>query len=222
MLDVVRKLEAVGYVDVGMRMWKGFSYILYQDARRLADLASEAHETREAILARHGGRHPVDADPEWNQWILATVTLAACAHGARALGASALEALVDEILSLNFPEEYSKLSGQTKPDDCCRPTYAGMVSKLNRLKKLAGFELSRPDLTELEQAVSVRKSIIHPKPGYEDEIGREDHSVEMREHASAESALTFLDLIDRVFEALFAGFGVPVPEGHRPGFAYTL
>lgn len=202
----VEALGRLGYEDVGSRRFDFSSGIFYGYSRRLARLCRSAHDERQAILERHAGQHPDIGSEDWEPWTQATMTMGACATGARLLAIASVEALLNEILAEKFPDEYSILENKR----------VGWPGKAERLHDL----MNHPEpnsIEELRKENALRRSIAHHKPVYVDDFSP-GHSVEASPRTSCDGMDRLLETVDQVFVDTFGMFDIEVPQTHRQGF----
>lgn len=202
----IQTLKQLGYEDLGARRFDFSSGILYGYSRALAIMCREAHDSRELLLKSNDGQHPEMGSDDWPIWTSVTMTMGACATGSRMLGIAAIEALLNEILAVRFPDAYDELEGKR----------SGWPAKAKKLYELLG-QTDPPWLHDLLEENILRKSIAHHKPVYVDDF-TPGHSVEASPRTSAEGIEAFLQAVETAFEDIFGQFGLDVPVTHLPGF----
>ncbi len=203
--DVVRFLTANGYRVVGDRRFDFRSGELYQDARTLATECFLAGADAASVSARHSNTNPLPDHPDWPTWEAAVRRRNATAKGARVLGVASVEALVNEIFSQRFPDDYQALEMKRK---------ASPLTKLRRLMEHQGIPSDIDWMRILEDSLEPRRRIVHHKPGYVDEIDIDPTSVTPSEITDPAAILRFLSGIDAMFESVFESFGFDVPVTH--------
>lgn len=196
-----------GWEDRGSLRYDVQSGILIQDALVLASMANEFWAERGRLLAESGGRHPQEGSEAWTLWVRAQHRRNATARGARALALSAVEALVNELLAAQYPDEYHKweILGRKR----------SFWKKLRGLLQLKGLEGQEPDwFHELEEHSGLRDAMLHHRPEWMHDV-RDADSVEPEVDMTPERLHGTLTAAQRAIAGLFALFGAPVPETHR-------
>src|SRR5205823_3198948 len=163
---MAERIHERGYDEVTDIRFNWMSGNLYQDAVRLADLCREAGDERAGILARNGGKHPHENSLDWPRWIDRTLTMNACAVGARMIAAASVEALVNEILTVRFHDSFLTLEGETSTKKGKRPSRAGFPARLKKLAELAGFDHEAEWAQSLARERDTRHGLAHAKASY--------------------------------------------------------
>lgn len=200
------EILANGWEDKGVLRYDVQSGLLLQDALVLASMADEFWAERGRLLEEFGGRHPPEGSEAWPRWVNVQHRRNATARGARALALAAAEALVNELLAAQYPEEYDRWEIQGRK--------RSFWKKVRGLLKLKGLD-GEPDwVHELEQHSGLRDAMLHHRPEWVRDV-RDDHSVEPDVDMTPERLQETLAAVQRTVEGLFALFGAPVPETHR-------
>jgi hypothetical protein len=179
------------------------------DAAALAEISDELWSERETILAQSNGRHPEMGSEAWPSWITVTARRNAAVRGARAMALAAVEALVNELLAAQHPDEYADWETKKR---------MGFRQKLLNLVRLHGVDPdSLPWFTELEKHSGLRNRMLHHQPEWIVD-GSDEESVAPTEDMTQELLAETLAVAHRAVDGLFALYGVPTPETHRPGW----
>ncbi len=154
---LLKQLEIIGYREVAERRYDFQSGSLYQHASALANLALQAGARRKQLLDDHQGRHPPLTHPDWAEWEDVATTMNATVMGGWVLGVAAVEALVNEILSQRFPDDYEAMELQRR---------RGFAAKLRRLCERLDLDPGQEWVTRIVEAHSSRSDLVHHKPRY--------------------------------------------------------
>lgn len=197
---------AAGWEYRGTLEYKVQSGLLLTDSSALAEIANEMWLERRAILAAAGGRHPEMNSEDWARWVAVTTRRNAAIRGARALALAAVEALVNELLAAQHPDEFADWETEKR---------MGFVQKLKKLLQLHG---ANPDdvpwLKALLAQAQLRNNLIHHRPEWIVDDS-DDQSVEPNDDLTQESLAETLEAVHQAIRGLFALYGVPTPDTHR-------
>ncbi len=198
---------SAGWEDRGTLKYEVRSGLLLVDAAALAEMADEMWHEREGMLADAGGRHPEIGSEVWPQWVDVTARRNATVRGSRALALAAVEALVNELLAAQHPDEYAAWEIKKR---------MGFRQKLVKLLGLHGVDPDDVSWFEaLDTHAQLRNSMIHHRPGWiVDESDK--HSVAPNENMTQESLTETLEVVHHAIGGLFALFGAQTPDTHRP------
>jgi hypothetical protein len=200
-------IVSAGWEDRGMRKYVLQSGLLLVDAAALAEMADELWREREEILAEADGRHPEVGSPVWAQWVTITSRRDATVRGARALALAAVEALVNELLAAQHPSEYADWEIKRRK---------GFRYKLVNLLELHGTDPDDVSWFEaLEKHRQLRNRMIHHRPGWTVDDS-DQHSVAPSDDMTQERLTETLEVVHQAIGGLFALYGVPTPDTHRP------
>jgi hypothetical protein len=200
---------SAGWEDRGTLNYRVQSGILLADSAALAEMADELQHEREEMLAEAGGRHPEVGSDVWPQWVKVTTLRSAAVRGSRALALAAVEALVNELLAAQHPDEYE--SWEIKQRRGFRPKLAGLL----------GLHGADPDdvlwFKALDTHSQLRNTMIHHRPEWVVDH-RDNHSVAPDDDMTQERLIETLEVVHEAIDGLFAPYGVRTPDTHRPDF----
>lgn len=198
---------SAGWEDRGTLKYNVQSGILLADAAALAELADELQHEREEMLTRAGGRHPATGSDDWPQWVKVTTLRSATVRGSRALALAAVEALVNELLAAQHPDEYE--SWELEQRKGFRPKVVGLL----------GLHGANPDdvlwFEALDAHSQLRNSMIHHRPEWVVDH-RDNHSVAPDDDMTQERLIETLEVVHEAVDGLFALYGARTPDTHRP------
>lgn len=198
---------SAGWEVRGTLKYEVQSGLLLVDAGALAEMAGELWREREEILADADGRHPDIGSEVWAQFVTVTTRRNAAVRGSRALALAAVEALVNELLAAQHPDEYAAWETQQRK---------GFRQKLVNLLGLHGAD---PDdlswFDALDRHVQLRNSMIHHRPGWIVDVS-DEHSVAPNDDMTQERLTETLEVVHQAICGLFAFYGAQTPETHRP------
>ena len=198
---------SAGWEDRGMLKYKVLSGLLLVDAAALAEMADEMWREREEMLADAGGRHPEAESEVWAQWVAVTARRNASVRGSRALALAAVEALLNELLAAQHPDEYASWEIKKR------------LGFRRKLVKLLGLHDVNPDglswFEALDAHASLRNSMIHHRPSWIVDDS-DEHSVAPNDDMTQESLAETLEVVHGAIAGLFALYEVQTPATHRP------
>ena len=198
---------SAGWEERGSLKYEVQSGLLLIEAAALAEMADELWREREGILAEAGGRHPEVDSEVWAQWVTVTSRRNAMVRGSRALALAAVEALVNELLAAQNPDEYAEWETNRR---------MGFRQKLVNLLELRGADPDDlPWFDALDTQVQLRNSMIHHRPGWTIDDS-DEHSVAPSDDMTQESLTETIEVVHQAIGGLFALYGVETPETHRP------
>jgi hypothetical protein len=198
---------AAGWEDQGTLKYKVQSGILLADSAALAELADELQHEREEMLAKAGGRHPEIGSDVWAQWVRVTTLRGATVRGSRALALAAVEALVNELLAAQHPDEYE--TWEIKQRKGFRPKLVGLL----------GLHGADPEdlswFKALDRHSQLRNSMIHHRPEWVVDH-RDDHSVAPDDDMTQDLLIETLEVVHEAIDGMFALYDARTPDTHRP------
>lgn len=198
---------AAGWEDRGTLKYRVQSGILLADSAALAELADELQHEREEMLADSGGRHPETGSDAWPQWVRVTTLRGATVRGSRALALAAVEALVNELLAAQHPDEYEVW--EMKQRKGFRPKLVGLLN-------LHGADPAETSwFKALDRHSQLRNSMIHHRPEWVVDH-RDDQSVAPDDDMTIELLIETLDVVHEAVNGLFSLYGARTPDTHRP------
>lgn len=201
------EILAAGWDDQGTLRYGVQSGVLLFNAAALAEFAEELWQEREVILQDAGGRHPDSGTEIWPRWVTVTAQRSAAVRGARALALAAVEALLNELLAAQHPNEYE--SWEIKK-------YMGFRPKIMKLLELHDMVLDDvPWFEALDTHAKLRNSMIHHRPGWIVD-DNDDLSVAPNDDMTQESLAETLEVVHDAIGGLFALYGAATPDTHRP------
>lgn len=205
--EVHDAILAAGWEDQGMLTYQVRSGLLLADAAALAAMSTEFWNTREALLSAAGGRHPEIGSPSWEEWVVTTARRAACVRSARILSLAALEALVNELLAAQHPDQYAEW------EESRRVGFGPKLKNLLHLHNVQPEDL--PWFDELTEHSNLRNTTIHHRPGWTHDE-RDQHSVAPDADMTQDRLMDTLRVVHDAVDGLFALYGTTTPDTHRP------
>ena len=125
---------------------------------------------------------------------------------ARLLLVASIEALVNEVLWVNFPDESKRLTRSR----------VGLAKRLNRLCELLEIATEAQWLRQVEADIQLRNRMVHHRPGYEDEAAGDEASLALGERTNPEAIARSISAVDECLREVFGAAGLPVFQTHRP------
>lgn len=198
---------SAGWEDRGALKYEVQSGLLLVDATALAEMADELWHEREEILAGSDGLHPETGSDAWARWVTVVSRRNAAVRGATALALAAVEALVNELLAAQHPDEYAAWETERR---------MGFRQKLVKLLELHGAIPNDVTWFEaLDREVDLRNSMMHHRPEWTVDQS-DEHSVAPSEDMTQQRLTETLEAVHQAIGGLFALYDVPTPGTHRP------
>jgi hypothetical protein len=213
--QMIERVAESGYQEVSEVRFNWMSGTLFQESVRLAEMCREAADERAEILARNVGKHPPQGSTDWPRWIDRTITMNSCAKGSRMLAAASVDALVNEILSVRFPEDFKELEGGLPTKKGRKTPRVGFPGRLKRLAALTGFDAQSPWAKSLHGERDKRHGIAHHRAAYIYDF-KDPDSVEPSEDTNPEGVEEMIGTVYQAFISIFGAFRLRVPPTHQP------